>query len=114
MHEASLAKAALDLALDAARQHGASRITAINLAVGAMAEADAETLAFWVGILAEGGPAGGAAVNVAEVPARAECSACGREYQVVPPRWSLRCEACGGVGELRSGRELNVASIEVE
>jgi len=114
MHEASLAQAALDLALGAAREHGASRITAINLAVGAMAEADGETLAFWVGILAEGGPAGGATVHVTEVPAEAECEACGRTYPVVPPRWSLRCERCGGVGGLRSGRELAVASIEVE
>jgi hydrogenase nickel incorporation protein HypA/HybF len=114
MHEASLAQAVLDLALEAARDHGAGRITGITLAVGAMAEADAETLAFWVGILAEGGPAGGAAVRVSEVPAEAVCTACGQTYPVVPPRWSLRCERCGGAGELRSGRELAVSSIEVE
>lgn len=114
MHEASLAQAVLDLALDAARQHSAARITAIRLAVGTMTHADPETLAFWVGILSEGGPAEGAVIEVDEVPAQAGCEACGWQYPVVSPRWSLRCERCGGAGELRSGRELSVTSIEVE
>lgn len=114
MHEASLAQAALDLAVNAARENGASRVTAVNLAVGAMVEADGETLAFWVGILAEGGPAEGAAVRVDEVPARAECASCGLKFDVTPPRWSLQCSSCGGAGVLRSGRELSVTSVEVE
>jgi hydrogenase nickel incorporation protein HypA/HybF len=114
VHEASLAQAALDLALDAARQHRAARITAIDLAIGVLAQADGESVAFWLGALAEGGPAAGARVRVIEVPAEAECEACGDKYSVTPPRWSLRCERCGGSGVLRQGRELRVASIEVE
>lgn len=114
MHEASLAQAALELAVGTARDHGAGRITAITLAVGEMTEADGETLAFWIGVLADGGPAQGVAVKVAAVPAEAACRACGATFRVQPPRWALRCDRCGGAGELRSGRELSVASIEVE
>ncbi len=114
MHEGALAEAALDLALTAARENGASRITAINLKVGALVEADPDTLTFWLELLAEGGPAEGAAVRVEEVPAEALCRACGEGYPIAPPTWSLRCERCGGPGELRAGRELAVSSIEVE
>ena len=114
MHEASLAQAALDLALDAARQHGAARVTAIDLAIGVLAQADGESVAFWLGALAEGGPASDARVRVTEVPAEAECADCGDKYSVTPPQWSLRCERCGGSGVLRQGRELKVTSIDVE
>ena len=114
MHEGALAQAALDLVLETARQHGAGRVTVINLAVGALAEADPESLTFWVGVLAAGGPAEGAEVRVAEVPAEAECAACRSSYRVAPPFWSVRCERCGAAGELRTGRELAVTSIEVE
>ena len=114
MHEASLAEAALELVVSTARANGATKVTAINLAVGVMAEADAETLAFWIGIIAEGGPADKARVSVVEVPARATCRECRTEYPVEGPSWSTVCRGCGGTGDVTAGRELTVASIEVE
>ncbi len=114
MHEASLAPAGRELATSTAREHGAERITSIRLVVGALAEVDPDSLSFWVEALAEGGPAAGAVVEVTEVAAEAACARCERTYRVSPPHWSLRCERCGGVGELTAGRELSVASIEVE
>ena len=114
MHEGALAQAALDLVLETAREHGAERVTSITLSVGALAQANADSLAFWLGALAEGSAAEGATIDVVEVAAEGECKACGRRYPVEPPGWSLECPGCGKGGDLAAGRELNVSSIEVE
>ncbi len=114
MHEGALAQAALDLVLETAREHGAERVTSITLSVGALAQANADSLAFWLGALAEGSPAEGAAIDVVEVAAEGECRECGRRYPVEPPSWSLECPGCGKGGDLAAGRELTVSSIEVE
>jgi Zn finger protein HypA/HybF involved in hydrogenase expression len=89
-------------------------VTAITLSVGALAQANADSLAFWLGALADGGPASGARIDVVEVAAEGECRECARRYPVEPPTWSLECPGCGRSGDLTAGRELTVASIEVE
>lgn len=115
MHEGALAQAALNLVLETAREHGAARVTSITLSVGALAQANADSLAFWLGALAEGSPAEGATIGVVEVAAEGECRACrGARYPVEPPIWSLECPKCGRGGDLAAGRELTVSSIEVE
>ncbi len=114
MHEGALAQAALDLVLETAREHGAERVTSITLSVGALAQANADSLAFWLSCLAEGSLADGATVDVVEVAAEGECKECGRRYPVEAPFWSLECPRCGKGGDLAAGRELTVSSIEVE
>jgi hydrogenase nickel incorporation protein HypA/HybF len=114
MHESSLAQSALELVLNTARTNGAGRVTSVRLAVGDLAQADGETVAFWFGILAEGTDADGARVTVEHVKAAARCPACGAEFELAPPRWAVRCPACGGNGELVAGRDLAVTSIDVE
>jgi hydrogenase nickel incorporation protein HypA/HybF len=114
MHEGALAQAALDLVLETAREHGAEKVTSITLSVGALAQANGDSLAFWLGALAEGSPAAGATIDVVEVAAEGECRACGHRYPVEPPSWSLVCPECGRGGDLAAGRELTVSSIEVE
>ncbi len=113
MHEGALAQAALDLVLETAREHGAERVTSITLTVGALAQANADSLSFWLGALAEGSPAAGATIEVVAVAAEGECKECGR-YPVEAPFWSLECPRCGKGGDLAAGRELTVSSIEVE
>jgi hydrogenase nickel incorporation protein HypA/HybF len=114
MHESSLAQSALDLVLSTARTNGAERVTAVRIAVGDLAQADGDTVAFWFGILAEGTEADGAEVTIERVKASARCKLCGNEFDVLPPRWAVRCPACGGDGELSAGRDLRVTSIDVE
>jgi hydrogenase nickel incorporation protein HypA/HybF len=115
VHEGALAQAALDLVLETAREHGAEKVTSITLSVGALAQANGDSLAFWLGALAEGSPAEGATIDVVEVAAEGECQTCrGARYPVEPPGWSLECPVCGRGGELVAGRELTVSSIEVE
>jgi hydrogenase nickel incorporation protein HypA/HybF len=114
MHEGSLAQSALNLALSTARENGASRVKSISLTIGALAQVDPESLKFWLGVLAEDTPAAGAEIRLTETKGLAACPACGNEYEVGPPLWSVICPACGGAGELKSGRELGVTSIEVE
>lgn len=114
MHEGSLAQSALGLAVETAKQNDAQRIKSITLTVGALAQVDPESLRFWMGVLAEGTLAEGAEIRITEVSGEAECARCARRFPVEPPRWSLVCEQCGEPGELKSGRELGVTSIEIE
>jgi hydrogenase nickel incorporation protein HypA/HybF len=114
MHEGSLAQSALGLAVQTAKQNDAQRIKAIDLTVGALAQVDPESLRFWLGVLAEGTPAAGAEIRIREVPGEAECGSCGERFRVEAPSWSLICPKCGEAGELKSGRELGVSSIEIE
>ena len=114
MHEGALAQSALELVLETAKANGATRVTAIHLNVGVLAQVNADSLSFWLSSLAEGGPAEGAAIEVSEIAAEGECGNCTRRYPVEPPTWSAKCPTCGGPGELIVGRELAVSSIEVE
>jgi len=114
MHESSLAQSALDLVLTTARSNGAERVTAVRIAVGDLAQADGDTIAFWFNILAEGTEASGAEVTIEHVKAAARCKHCGNEFEITPPRWAVRCPACGADGELTTGRDLAVTSIDVE
>ncbi len=114
MHESSLAQSALDLVLTAARDNGATRVTGVKLAVGDLAQADGDTVAFWFGILAEGTPAAGATVTIEHVKATARCSSCENDFLLLPPRWAVRCPSCGSDGQLIAGRDLGVTSIDVD
>ena len=114
MHEGSLAQSALNLAVETARDNGAARVKAISLTIGALAQVDPESLKFWLEVLAEGTPAAGAEIRLTEVRGEAACSKCGATYPVEPPSWSLICPRCSEGGELKSGRELGVTSIEIE
>jgi hydrogenase nickel incorporation protein HypA/HybF len=114
MHEGSLAQSALNLAVETARENRAERIKSISLTVGRLAQVDPQSLKFWLGVLAEGTPAAGAEIRVTEVPGEAACPKCDARFPVEPPRWSLICPQCGEAGELKSGRELGVTSIEIE
>ena len=64
--------------------------------------------------LARDTPAQGASLVFERIPAKVRCHECGAEYAPPDSRlWSCpECDALGG--EIRAGRELSVASIEVE
>jgi hydrogenase nickel incorporation protein HypA/HybF len=113
MHELSIMEGALGLALEQARSAGASRITALRLRVGVLSGVVPEALKFAFQALAAGTPAEGGQLIIDSIPAQFWCAACARQFGVAD--LGAQCPDCGGFsGELRSGRELEVVSLEVE
>jgi len=113
MHELSIMDSALNLALEQARQAGAQRVHALRLRVGAVSGVVADSLRFAFDALAEGTLAEGAQLVIENVPARFWCPKCRNEFE--PADFRPRCPACGQTSnELRAGRELELASLEID
>lgn len=114
MHELAITQSVLDIAVGQARQHGAWRITAVNLVVGELTGYVPDSIQFYFDLLSRGTLAEAAALNVRRVPTRVRCRQCQAEFQ--PEEGVLWvCSACGSLGgDLLSGNELLVESIEVE
>jgi len=106
-------QSALELALDQARGAGASRVCAIRLRIGALSGVVPEALEFAFEALTPGTPAEGARLDIEPVAARFWCDACSREFQAQD--FLAECPTCRvPSAKLRAGRELEVASLEVE
>jgi len=109
----SIMESALNLALDQARQAGASRVHLIRLRVGALSGVVPEALEFAFEALAPGTAAEGGRLAIEPVPARFWCRTCAREFEA--DDLLAECPSCHEPsGDLRAGRELEVASLDVE
>jgi hydrogenase nickel incorporation protein HypA/HybF len=113
MHEYSIMQNALNAALREARLAGAARVHAIRLRIGVLSGVVPDALRFAFEALTPGTAAEGALLAIEEVPARFWCAACRREF--VSANLFAECPDCHGPsGELRSGRELELTSMEVD
>ena len=113
MHELSIMESALSLALEQARQAGAGRVLTLRLRVGVLSGVAPEALEFAFEVLAPGTCAAGAALAIESVPARFWCGGCSREFQA--DELLAECPGCHQAsGEIRAGRELELASLEIE
>ena len=114
MHELSVTQSILEIALRHADRAGAQRILSINLTVGELTGFVDDSIQFYFDFLSKDTIAQGGRLNIDRIPPRARCHACGAEY--VPPDsrlWTCpQCDALGG--EIVSGREFSVTSIEIE
>jgi len=113
MHELSIMESALKMVLDQARQAKAGRILLIRLRVGALSGVVPEALELAFEALRSGTLAETAELHIDHVPARYWCQACAREFESSDPFGE--CPHCGQPsGDLRAGRELELASLDVE
>ena len=113
MHELSIMQSALNVALEQARQAGASRVHEIRLRIGALSGVVPDALEFAFEALVPGTAAEGARLAIEHVPARFWCAACAREFQ--SEDLFSDCPDCHTPsGELRAGREMEVASLEID
>ena len=113
MHELAIMDSALNQILDQAQRAGASRVHCVRLRIGALSGVVPEALTFAFEALVPGTPAAGARLAIEEVPARFWCADCAREFQ--SDDLFAECPACHRPsGDLRAGRELELASMEIE
>jgi hydrogenase nickel incorporation protein HypA/HybF len=113
MHEVALMQDALRIALDRAREEKAARILTLRMRVGALSGVVPDALSFAFECLSRGTLAEGGTLEIENVPAVCWCASCRKEFAA--PELGFECPACGApAAEIRSGRELEVASLDLE
>ncbi len=114
MHELNLVQGIVEAAADAAERMGNPRVTAVNVRVGRLAGVDAGALLFSYDVVVAGTTLEGSRLQIVDVPLVVWCSHCLEEKEL-PEINRFRCPQCGtDAGEIRSGRELEVESLEIE
>lgn len=118
MHELSVAKQLVDLAIETAREHEAELIDGLTLAVGRATHLNPDQLRFCVQTVADGTPASDADVTVDTVAPRARCD-CGWTGEPATVDDAVTyvpdptCPDCGDRVELTRGRGCRLASIDI-
>lgn len=113
MHELSIMQSALELVLKRAGAAQATRVHSIQLRVGDLSGAVPEALRFAFEAVSQGTLAEGAELRIERVPARFWCQQCQAEFASAD--MLAECDTCHGISvELRAGRELELALMEVE
>ena len=106
-------ESALVLALDRAQQAGSNRLYKISLRIGALSGVVPDALRFAFEMLTPGTIAEGAELAIEHVPARFWCADCQQEFQ--SDDMFGDCPGCDRPsGDLRAGREMELASMEIE
>jgi hydrogenase nickel incorporation protein HypA/HybF len=112
MHEVSIMEEAVRLAVDATRSAGKSRVLTLRLRVGTLSGVVPEAMRFAFDVVCRDTMAAGASLEIESVPAVCWCATCGVEFECVD--FFNECPRCHDVsGELRRGRELEIASVEM-
>ena len=113
MHELSIMDSALSMVLEQAQRSGATRVYAIHLRIGALSGVVPEALEFAFEALSPGTLAEGGKLSIEHIAARFWCSACNLEFKA--DDMFAECPDCHRPsGQLRAGREMEVASMEIE
>jgi len=140
MHELAITRSLLDQALAEAERHGAKRIDRIRLLLGEGGGVVPDCVQFYFDQMKEGTAAAEAELEFKRVPLRIRCPKCGREWgpgtdrdsghNPIPPGNSDcvpsptttgtldhilqgMCD-CNAGGEVVSGQELVIESIDVD
>jgi hydrogenase nickel incorporation protein HypA/HybF len=114
MHELPATQGILDVALEAARDAGAARISTIDVVIGDLSSMVDDSVQFYFDVLSRHTAAEGALLRLRRERARAACSTCGGDYEVTPPLDPM-CTECGELTlAVTGGRAFYIESIEVE
>lgn len=112
MHEAGIIHNILGMAEDTARKYNAKRILKLRVRVGSMSGVVVEALQFAFDAMRINTLAEEAELEIEVVPARCRCKNCQIDYEP-EDEINFLCPECGGGNiELRSGRELELVSID--
>jgi hydrogenase nickel incorporation protein HypA/HybF len=104
---------AMDIVLEHARRSGASRVHRIVLRIGSLSGVEPEALRFAFDITTQNTLAAGATMEIQAVEGRAHCAACDADFAITSGGIAS-CPFCQSLsGDVRQGRELELATIEM-
>ena len=109
MHELSITRSLLDQALAAAEKHGARRISRIRLLLGESGGLVPDCVQFYFDEMKKGTIAAEAELEFQRVPLRIRCPKCGAEFGKIEEMCT-----CNAGGDIISGQELVIESIDVD
>ena len=113
MHELSLAQSLAELVEAEARKAGASRVTLVRLALGALGNVEADAMRFCFDAATRGTLAEGAVFDVVTMPGAGWCLDCAHTVPLAQ-RFGA-CPDCGGERvRMIAGDELRLTELEVE
>ena len=113
MHELSIAYHLVQAASEAARRAGAARVTCLRVRIGVLSCVHPDALEFCYELAAQGTPVEGARLVIEEVPVEVYCPRCRRQLPLKTIQ-KFCCPQCGRpTADVRRGKELELASIEV-
>ncbi len=113
MHEVSIMAEAVRMAVETAQASSATHVTGLRLRVGTLSGAVPEAMQFAWDIVRRDTPAAEAWLEIESIPAACWCATCQTEFECRD--FFSECPQCHNVsGELRRGRELEIASVELE
>lgn len=112
MHELAICRGIIEAVRSTADGFSSPlRISRVVVKIGRLTSVVPDSLQYYFGLLTPGTFLDGAVLLIEEVPVRAFCSDCETEFEIDEP--SFACPNCGsGFIELRSGRELQLVSLE--
>ena len=114
MHELSIAYSLVEIANESAVQAGATRVRAVHLRLGALSGVLREALEFCYEIATADTLLANSTLVVRELQVRIYCAVCKLEVDLESVQ-RFRCPHCGTAsGDIRQGRELEIASIEID
>lgn len=112
MHELSIAQSLVEM-VQQRLPPSVSRVTAVDLRLGAMAGVVRGALEFCYGIATDGTALQGSALRIEELPVVIHCPVCAADQAL--EGIAFRCPVCGTLsGDIRQGRELDLAAIEYD
>jgi hydrogenase nickel incorporation protein HypA/HybF len=109
----AIARNVVNIAVVAAEEEGAKRITRVNVVAGELRGIVPAQLIFFFGLMAENTVADGACLSLEITPVTGKCKKCGETFTVKDYRYV--CSKCQSEDiQALSGTELRVKDIEVE
>ncbi|HET7327827.1 MAG TPA: hydrogenase maturation nickel metallochaperone HypA [Nocardioidaceae bacterium] len=109
MHELAITQSVVDAVIE---HVAGARVRVVNLRVGRLSGVVPEAMRFCFELVTAGTPLDGARLDIEEPAGAARCHCCGESFDT--DDLILLC-ACGSADvEVTAGKELTVASVEVE
>ena len=110
MHEMALATSLIEKVLETAQAHGLGTVQSVELEVGELMLVVPEAMELAFEAVCDGTIATGAKLTFLDVPARARCRACGREYALAVDHY--QCPRCGKAeAQIIAGRDLILKTL---
>ncbi|MFM7034781.1 MAG: hydrogenase maturation nickel metallochaperone HypA [Planctomycetia bacterium] len=114
MHELSIVTKIVEIATHHVREAGGSRVIAVTLRIGRLSCVHEDALRYGFDLVREGTPLAGAELRIVAVPVSVWCPRCEAAFEL-PGIQRFACPSCGHLSaDIRTGRELDLESIEIE